>query len=47
MFGAATAAIAIALGSPGFYTANGLFLTIVMTDLVRNAGQIVYFRLEA
>jgi len=47
MTGAATICAAIALGAPSFYTTNGLFLAIVVAEVVRHASQVVYFRRDA
>ena len=47
MIGAATTAAAIAFGAPGVYTANGLFLVVVIAEVVKNAGQIILYRLGA
>ena len=47
MVGAATVCAAIALSVPAFYTTNGLFLALVMAEVVRNATQVAYFRLDA
>jgi uncharacterized membrane protein len=47
MIGAATICAAIALGAPSFYTTNGLFLAIVVAEVVRHASQVVYFRRDA
>jgi hypothetical protein len=43
--GALTAAGAIALGAPGFLTANGLVLALALGELVRFGGQVLYYRL--
>jgi magnesium-transporting ATPase (P-type) len=45
--GALTAVAAIAHGAPAFYTANGLFLTIVVAEVARNIAQIVQYRMVA
>jgi hypothetical protein len=47
MAGAATGAGAVALGVPAFYTANGIFLAVVLAEVVRFAGQVLYFRIGA
>jgi hypothetical protein len=47
MLGAVCACGAIALGAPVFYTVNGLFLSIVLAELTRYAGEIVHYRREA
>jgi uncharacterized membrane protein len=47
MIGAATICATIALGAPPFYTTNGLFLAIVVAEIVRHASQVVYFRRDA
>ena len=47
MIGAALGAVASSLGATGFYVANGLFLAMVLAEIVRAGGQIVYFRLGA
>ena len=47
MAGAATGAVAVALGAPAFYTANGIFLAVVLAEVVRFAGQVIYFRFGA
>jgi len=44
VIGALAAAGAIAWDIQPFYTANGLFLTVVVTEVVKYAGEIVYFR---
>ena len=43
--GAVLTAIAISLGAPAFVTANSLVLALVVAELVRDGGQIVYFRM--
>ena len=45
MLGAVLAIAAVALGAPVFFTVNGLFLAIVLAELTRFGGQIVYYRL--
>ena len=45
--GALGTCLAIALGAPSFYTVNGLFLAVVLAEVVRSAGQIVLFRASA
>jgi cadmium resistance protein CadD (predicted permease) len=47
MAGAATGAGTVALGVPAFYTANGIFLAVVLAEVVRFAGQVMYFRIGA
>jgi uncharacterized membrane protein len=47
MIGAATTCAAIAISAPAFYTTNGLFLAMVLAEVVRNASQVVYFRRDA
>lgn len=47
MIGAATGAGAVALGVPAFYTANVIFLGIVLAEVVRFAGQVIQFRMGA
>jgi predicted glycosyltransferase len=47
MAGAAMGAGAVALGVPAFYTANGIFLAVVLAEVVRFAGQVIYFRIGA
>ena len=47
MIGAAVVCAAIALSVPAFYTTNGLFLALVLAEVVRNATQVAYFRLDA
>jgi hypothetical protein len=43
--GALTAAAAIALGTPGYLTANGLVLALALGELVRFGGQVIYYRI--
>jgi heme/copper-type cytochrome/quinol oxidase subunit 2 len=33
-----------AFNPPGFYTVNALFLALVLSEIVRNASQIAYYR---
>jgi hypothetical protein len=47
MLGAVCTIAAIALGAPIFFTVNGLFLAVVLAELTRFGGQIVYYRLGA
>jgi uncharacterized membrane protein len=47
MIGAATTCATIALGAPAFYTTNGLFLAVVLAEVVRNGSQVVSFRRDA
>ncbi len=42
--GTILACVAIGLGQPPFYTANGLFLTIVVAEIVRSASRIYFYR---
>jgi uncharacterized membrane protein len=43
--GVVITAAAISLGAPAFVTANALVLALVVGEVVRLGGQIVYFRL--
>jgi len=43
--GAVLTAIAISLGAPAFVTANALVLALVVAELVRDGGQVAYFRM--
>jgi hypothetical protein len=45
--GAVTVVAAIAHGAPAFYTANGLFLAIVVAEVARSVAQIVQYRMVA
>ena len=45
--GAVTVAVAIADDQPAFYTANGLFLVVVLAESARSAGQIFLYRRDA
>lgn len=44
MTGAAAVIWAIATGKPSFYTANGLFFVMVLSETARYAAQIFFFR---
>lgn len=44
MVGAVGVIWAIAMGKSSFYTANGLFLTMVLAETARHAAQIFFFR---
>ena len=43
--GAVLGAGAIALGTPGYITANGLVLALALGELARFGGQVVYYRI--
>jgi cadmium resistance protein CadD (predicted permease) len=43
--GAVLGAAAISLGAPAFVTANSLAFALVLSEVVRFAGQILYFRI--
>ena len=47
MASAATGAGAAALGTPPFYSANLIFLGIVLAEVVRFLSQVIQFRMDA
>jgi hypothetical protein len=47
MFGAAIMTAAMALGLPTFFAVNGLFLAMVLGEVVKYAGQIAHVRMGA
>lgn len=47
MIGAATGAGTVAYGLPPFYTANGIFLAVVLAQVVKFASEAVHLRIGA
>lgn len=44
MIGTICTCTAIALGAPAFYTVNALLLSIILAELTRYSGHILYYR---